>query len=72
MTAPGLRLHPRTLPVQSAGADLSLLLIDWQDTRDLTDTETLGLLAEQVQRIHKRLLRAERHPGDPDRKADEA
>jgi hypothetical protein len=60
------------MPVQGAYADLRLILIRWQDEHDLTNTEAALGVAEQLQHIHRRLLRAERHPAEPDRKADEA
>lgn len=72
MTAPGLRLHPRAIPVQAAGADLTMALIDFQGSHELTDVEMLRALLEQVQHISTRMLRAERHPDNPDQKADEA
>lgn len=67
-----MRLHPRTLPVQGAEADLRIALNDFQEQRDLTDIEMLRALQSHEERITRRLLRAERHPDDPDRKADEA
>jgi hypothetical protein len=38
----------------------------------LTDIETLAALADFQGHLAKYMLRAERHPDDPDRKADEA
>lgn len=38
----------------------------------LTDVEILGVLADFQGRLAKYMLRAERHPDEPDRKADEA
>lgn len=67
-----MRLHPRTLPVESAGAALRQHLLDFQDERDLTDVEMLRILLDQTEYVSKRLLRAERHPGNPDKKGDEA
>jgi len=70
--APGLRLHPRTMPVQRAHAELSLLISRWWRERDeLTPAELVGILLEETRSIHKYVLREERHPGDPDHKADE-
>lgn len=71
MSAPGLRLHPRTMPVERAKAELGMILARFQADADLTDTEMLVILAEQRRRLLKYRLRAERHPDDPDRKADE-
>ena len=67
-----MKLHPRTLPVQGAEASIGLALIDMQREHDLTDVEMLRALLSCIQHISTHLLRAERHPGDPDRKADEA
>lgn len=70
--APGLRLHKRTLPVHAADAELRLAAFKFQAGHDLTDVEMLQCLASVQQSYLKSLLRAERHLGDPDRKADEA
>lgn len=67
-----MKLHERTIPVQAATAQLKLTLLGFQDEHDLTDVEMLGALQEIEGNITRRLLRAERHPNDPDRKADEA
>jgi hypothetical protein len=69
--APGLRLHPRTMPVQKAEAKLEQLLLEFQDEYDLTDIEMLRILIGRQMTITKYMLRAERHPEDPERKADE-
>jgi hypothetical protein len=67
-----MKLHPRTLPVQGASAELRGLLIDFQGRHDLTNVEMLRILIDEMQSITKYMLRAERHPNDPDAKADEA
>jgi hypothetical protein len=72
MGAPGLRLHKRTMPVQSATAELRLLLIKFQAEYDLTDIEMTGILVYAAADVNKYALRRERHPDDPDKKADEA
>lgn len=72
MTAPGLRLHPRTRPVLKAEAAIKMAIITLQREWGLTDTEMLRALLEAQQVITTRMLRAERHPDDPERKADEA
>jgi len=68
----GLRLHPRTMPVQRAGAELGMFLARWAESNNLTAIEVCVLLTEQLQGWLKYPLRAERHPGNPDQKADEA
>ena len=74
MTArpPGLRLHPRTMPVKKADAELHAFLALWQKHHGLTFAEVAVILADRQQNALKYVLRAERHPDDPDRKADEA
>jgi hypothetical protein len=72
VSAPGLRLHKRTMPVQSASADFRLSLIKFQQEHDLTDVEVAQMLTETLQSVLKYVLQRERHPDDPDRKADEA
>lgn len=71
MAAPGLRLHPRTMPVREAEAAISFAITTLQRDWDLTDIEMLRALLEAQQGITKHMLRAERHPDDPERKADE-
>ena len=73
MTNPGLRLHPRTMPVQRAHAELGTMISEWWGRQDdLTPAELVGILLQETAAVHKYVLRAERHPDDPDRKADEA
>ena len=72
MTAPGLRLHPRTMPVQRAEGKLHGHLLDVMTEFDLTYTEAAVILASLTSNALKYALRGERHPGNPDRKADEA
>ncbi len=67
-----MRLHERTLPVQAAESDFRLYLVRFQRENDLTHAEMLGMLLAAAQDRTKWLLRAERHPDDPDKKADEA
>lgn len=69
---PGLRIHMRTLLVQGAEATIALNLIRLQDELTLTDVEMLRAVLHHAHQISTRLLRAERHPDDPSRKADEA
>jgi len=71
--APGLRLHARTMPVQRAHAELGMMISKWWGEQDgLTPAELVGILLQETASIHKYVLRAERHPDDPGRKADEA
>jgi hypothetical protein len=67
-----VRLHPRTLPVQSASNKIRTELDRLQEQYDLTDVEMLRVLLDHQQSMTKYWLREERHPDEPDRKADEA
>ncbi len=69
--APGLRLHPRTMPVQKAEAKFMNVAFEFQNEHDVTDIEMLRILILCQQSITKYMLRAERHPDNPDQKADE-
>jgi hypothetical protein len=71
MAAPGLRLHPRTMPVQRAEAAVAMAVATLQREWGLTDVEMLRALLAVQQGITRHMLRAERHPDDPERKADE-
>lgn len=66
-----VKLNPRTRLVTKARNDLTGLVIKLQEQHDLTDIELLGILIDETQNVHKYVLREERHPGEPDRKADE-
>ena len=67
-----MKLHPRTLDVQGASSRIRSILIDLQERHGLTDAEMLGVLTEAQQSTIKYVLRAERHPGNLEHKADEA
>lgn len=66
-----MKLHGRTLPVQRASIKLERLLWEFQRQHDLTDLETLRLLNTHQDLITRHMLRVERHPDNPDAKADE-
>jgi hypothetical protein len=66
-----VKLHPRTLPVQRARIELDELVWKWMNAHDVTYVEAVRCLLEVTQTITKYQLREERHPGDPERKADE-
>lgn len=67
-----MRLHPRTQHVSGAEAAIRSALLDLQGEFDLTDVEMLRVLLGCAERTSRHLLRAERHPGNPEHKADEA
>ncbi|MFJ1539214.1 hypothetical protein ACIODS_11795 [Micromonospora chalcea] len=60
------------MPVQQASRAIRDALDGLQQEHDLTDVEMLRVLFEHQQDITKYMLRRERHPNDPDKKADEA
>lgn len=65
-----MRLHPRTMDVQQAAAEIRGALITMQRATGLTDIEMLQAVAEWQGTHLKYMLRAERHPDDPEREAD--
>ncbi len=67
-----MKLHPRSKPVQKAGVDISMTLDRLQQEHGLTDVEMAQALYRHLGLIAKSQLRAERHPDDPDKSADEA
>lgn len=64
-----MRLHPRVHIVQRAGLELSEFAAKLREERELTEVEYLGILNDEVARVLKYALRAERHPDDPDKPA---
>jgi hypothetical protein len=72
MAGAGLRLHPRTMRVQRAEAEFRVAVLAFLDANsDLTDIELAGIMLLAPAIPIKYALRAERHPDDPSRKADE-
>ena len=69
---PGLRLHSRTMMVQRAEAEFHVLIAQFLCDHDhLTDIELAGIMLLAPEIPLRQALRAERHPDDPTRKADE-
>ncbi len=69
---PGLRLHPRTMLVQKAEAEFQVCLLQFLDSHShLTDIELAHIMLIAPVVPLQYALRAERHPEDPTRKADE-
>ena len=66
-----MRLHARTLIVQQAGAEIGMSVAMIARAHDLTMIEVVKILNEQSAGWIKHVLREERHPGDPDTRADE-
>lgn len=67
-----MRVHPRTQPVQMAEIELNRMVWEWMERHDLTYVEAIRGLTHQIDELTKYMLRQERHPDQPDRKADEA
>lgn len=67
-----MRLHERTMKVNRARAELHNYILDFSEQHDLTDAETSGILIYLASRFNLFILRQERHPEDPEKKADEA
>jgi hypothetical protein len=67
-----MKLHPRTLPVRSARNELERLVWEWMARHDVTYVEAVRCLLDVTERITTYQLREERHPGNPEHKADEA
>jgi hypothetical protein len=66
-----MKLHPRTMMVKRAEVELSQFLRQWAERHELTWCEMARALTEQIQMCLKYMLRAERHPEDLNKKADE-
>jgi hypothetical protein len=64
-----VRQHHREPIVRRAALDLSDYALKLRERNDLTYVEYLGILNEEVARVLKYALRAERHPDDPDKPA---
>ncbi len=69
-----MKLHERTMMVQQAGNKLARVILEWSEKEgeELTWIEVARILNEQVAMALKYALRVERHPDDPEKKADEA
>jgi hypothetical protein len=67
-----MRLHPRHEITERAKIDLGGQISDWLGRHDLTWAEAIRILAYELASLTKYLIREERHPDDPDKKADEA
>lgn len=59
------------MKVQKAETDLALKLLKFQQKHDLTSIEMLQILTQRQQTLLKYMLRAERHPDEPGKGADE-
>lgn len=66
-----MRLHPRTLPVQSARSAFIDAMWSFMDDHGLTYAEMVSILAEAQAKVAKYMIRVERHGPDSDKKGDE-
>lgn len=67
-----LKLHERTKTVQQARNTLQGHVIDVVESHELTAGEVVCILLELARNWANYVLREERHPDDPEKKADEA
>lgn len=68
-----MRINERTPIVTKARLDLEEVFLEWWRTHEnLTYLETLHCLHQVTAQPIKYALRSERHPNDPEKKADEA
>jgi len=66
-----MKLHPRTENFNSARLELETYLIGWGNKFNLTIIEIISILEYLISNQLKYLLRLERHPNEPGKKADE-
>lgn len=66
-----MKLHGRTLLVQSARNEMTYELLRLSSKHELTLVELAQTLGIMLSEVHKWMLRAERHPEDETKKADE-
>lgn len=67
-----MRLHKRTIIVQRARNELAEFLLNLEEKHELTIGEILCLLSNEAAHFAVAQIREDRHPDDPDKKADEA
>lgn len=66
-----MKLHERTMHVESARFDFSRMTLDWIEKHGLTYGEVVSILSHELCIVAKMMIREERHPGDPDKRGDE-
>lgn len=67
-----MRLHPRTLVVREAETAFGTALLKLVEKHNLTEIEVIRMLLGEAQSWSIYILRRERHPRHPNKKADEA
>ncbi len=66
-----MKLHPRVHVVRDAAIEHGRAWVDIMARHGLTAVEALHVLARAQTTLYRALLRMERHPGEPDKAADE-
>lgn len=67
-----VKVHERIHIVQRASAEIAIAVNDLSSRHGLTLVEKAQALTAELARVHKHMLREERHPGNPEARADEA
>ncbi len=67
-----MKLHPRTMIVQTASGEIQQAIAIITQKHDLSAIEVICICARFLAEYTKYPLRAERHPNHPGKKADEA
>ncbi len=67
-----MKLHERTILVQTARREIKGAVWDLAMKHELTILETLQCVSAAVDEFLMYAIREERHPGDPEKKGDEA
>lgn len=67
-----MQVHPRYFKVRTAHSAVSEAVLKIIQEHDLTYLEMIGILLEEAMAWKMYALRVERHPKNPDKKADEA
>lgn len=67
-----MKIHERTIVVMDARSELTKFMGALEEKYDLTYGEMFSMLADRMSDLAKYLVRAERHPDDPNKKGDEA
>lgn len=65
-------IHPRYYKVQAAQRVIAHAILNEAEAKELTLAEVVSILSEETSRYTKHIIREERHPGNDDKKGDEA
>jgi hypothetical protein len=66
-----MKLHSRHQLVERARIELMELIDEWIKKHRLTAVEAMRCITGETHELTRYMLRRERHPDDPDKKADE-